>query len=89
MVWVAAESVQRGACPLTHGLDLLGGGTDMLSRPTYAIWLISTILAVFVLLMRYTGVDIPFVSQNFSGQTFEVLLVAYVLLWLGTVVSGL
>jgi hypothetical protein len=61
----------------------------MLSRPTYVIWVISTILAVLVLLMRYTGVDIPVVSENFSGRTFEVLLVAYVLLWLGTVVSGL
>jgi hypothetical protein len=61
----------------------------MLSRPTYAIWLISTILAVLVLLMRYTGIDIPVVSQNFSGRTFEVLLIAYVLLWLGTVVNGL
>lgn len=61
----------------------------MLSRPTYAIWLISTILAVLVLLMRFGGVDIPVVSENFAGRTFEVLLVAYVLLWLGTVVSGL
>jgi hypothetical protein len=61
----------------------------MLSRPTYAIWLISTILAVLVLLMRFGGVDIPVVSENFAGRTFEVLLLAYVLLWLGTVVSGL
>jgi hypothetical protein len=61
----------------------------MLSRPTYLIWFISTVLAVLVLLMRYTGVDIPFVSQNFGGRTFEVLLLAYVLLWLGTVLTGL
>lgn len=61
----------------------------MLSRPTYAIWLISTILAVVVLLMRYTGIDIPVISQNLAGRTFEVLLAAYVLLWLGTVVAGL
>jgi hypothetical protein len=61
----------------------------MLSRPTYAIWLISTLLAVFVILMRYAGVDIPVVSENFSGRTFEVLFVAYALLWLGTVVNGL
>lgn len=61
----------------------------MLSRPTYAIWLISTILAALVLIMRYTGYDIPYVTQNFSGRTFEMLLLAYVLLWLGTVVNGL
>ncbi len=61
----------------------------MLSRPTFVIWLISTILAVVVVLMVYGGIAVPVLSPIVSGNTFEVLLIAYVLLWLGTVVSGL
>ncbi len=61
----------------------------MLSRPTFLIWFISTILAIIVLVMTYGGVVIPVVSPAVAGHTFEVLLLAYVLLWLGTVVSGL
>jgi Na+-translocating ferredoxin:NAD+ oxidoreductase RnfD subunit len=61
----------------------------MLSRPTFVIWLISTILAVVVVLMVYGGIAVPVLSPIVSGHTFEVLLIAYVLLWLGTIVSGL
>jgi hypothetical protein len=61
----------------------------MLSRPTFLIWLISTVLAVIVILMTYGGVVVPGVSPAIAGHTFEVLLLAYVLLWLGTVVTGL
>jgi hypothetical protein len=61
----------------------------MLSRPTFVIWLISTILAVVVVLMVYAGIAIPVLSPIVAGHTFEVLLIAYVLLWLGTIVSGL
>ena len=61
----------------------------MLSRPTYAIWLISTLLAVVVILTHYTTVTVPVLSPLVSGHAFDTLLIAYVLLWLGTVVSGL
>jgi hypothetical protein len=61
----------------------------MLSRPTFAIWLISTILALVVILMTYAGIVIPVLSPIVSGNTFEVLLLAYILLWLGTVLTGL
>lgn len=61
----------------------------MLSRPTFVIWLISTILATVVILMIYAGITIPVLSPIVSGNTFEVLLLAYVLLWLGTVFNGL
>ena len=61
----------------------------MLSQPTFVIWLISTILAVVVVLMVYAGITVPVISPIVAGHTFEVLLVAYVLLWLGTIVSGL
>jgi hypothetical protein len=61
----------------------------MLSRPTFVIWLLSTVLAVVVVLLVYAGVVIPVISPIVTGHTFEVLLLAYILLWLGTVVSGL
>jgi hypothetical protein len=64
-------------------------GESMLSRPTFIIWLISTVLAVVVILMVYAGIAVPVISPIVAGHTFEVLLIAYVLLWLGTVVSGL
>ncbi|NJM34074.1 MAG: hypothetical protein HC850_04420 [Rhodomicrobium sp.] len=61
----------------------------MLSRPTFVIWLISTLLAAVVILMTYAGVAIPVISPIVAGHGFETLLIAYILLWLGTVVSGL
>jgi hypothetical protein len=64
-------------------------GKIMLSAPTVVIWLISTILAAVVVLMVYGGIVIPVLSPIVTGNTFEALLIAYVLLWLGTIVSGL
>jgi hypothetical protein len=61
----------------------------MLSRPTFLIWFLSTVLAVVVVLMVYGGIVVPVISPFVAAHTFEVLLIAYVLLWLGTVVSGL
>jgi hypothetical protein len=62
---------------------------NMLSRPTFAIWLISTIIAAVVILMNYAGIAVPVLSPIIAGHSFEALLIAYVLLWLGTVVTGL
>jgi hypothetical protein len=61
----------------------------MLSRPTFVVWFISTILAGVVVLMTYAGVTVPVLSPIVAGHTFEVLLIAYVILWLGTVFTGL
>ena len=61
----------------------------MLSKPTFALWFVSTVLAAVVVLMTYAGVTVPVLSEIVAGHTFEVLLVAYVILWLGTVFSGL
>jgi hypothetical protein len=58
------------------------------SAPTFAIWLISTILAAVVILMTYTTVNVPVASDLVAGRTFETLLIAYVLLWLGTILRG-
>ena len=61
----------------------------MPSRPTFIIWLISTIIAAVVILMNYAGVNVPVLSELIVGRSFEALLIAYILLWLGTVVTGL
>lgn len=61
----------------------------MPSRPTFIIWLISTIIAAVVILMNYAGVSVPVLSDLIAGRSFEALLLAYILLWLGTVVTGL
>ena len=61
----------------------------MLSRPTFVIWFLSTVLAAVVVLMTYAGVVVPVLSPIVAGHTFEVLLIAYVILWLGTVFTGL
>jgi hypothetical protein len=56
----------------------------MPSRPSLAIWLISTIIAAVVILMTYAGVTVPVVSPIVAGHSFEALLIAYLLLWAGT-----
>jgi hypothetical protein len=61
----------------------------MLSRPTFALWFLSTVLAAVVVLMTYAGITVPVLSPIAAGHTFEVLLVAYVILWFGTVFTGL
>jgi len=60
-----------------------------LSRPTYAIWVLSTILVGLVVALKYFSVSIPVVSPIVSGNLFEVLLVAFALLWAGTVFKGI
>ena len=64
-------------------------GKFMLSAPTFLIWVISTVIAAVVIVMVYGGVTVPVISPIVTGHTFEALLIAYVLLWLGTIVSGL
>jgi hydrogenase-4 membrane subunit HyfE len=59
-----------------------------MSSPTFAIWLISTILAAVVILMTYFGVTIPIISPIVSGHTYDTLLIAYALLWIGVVFRG-
>jgi predicted neutral ceramidase superfamily lipid hydrolase len=60
-----------------------------LSRPTFAIWLLSTVLVALVVALKYFAVSIPVVTPIVSGHLFEVLLVSFVLLWAGTVFRGI
>lgn len=56
-----------------------------LSAPTVAVWLLSTLLAALVIVLKYTSISIPEIGQYTNGRLFEILLAAYVLLWAGTV----
>jgi len=60
-----------------------------ISRPTYAIWLLSTILVALVIALKYFAVSVPVVSPIVSGHLFEVLLISFALLWAGTVFKGI
>ena len=52
-----------------------------LTAPSRLIFLISVLLAIAVLLVRYAGVSIPVVSDN----TTIAMLVAYLVLFVGVV----
>ena len=60
-----------------------------LSPPSFIIFLLSLILAALVILAKYFGITVPVLSDIIAGKNFEVLLVAYVLLFLGVVIRGL
>ena len=53
-------------------------------RPTYVVFVISTILAVLAIISQYIG-KVPIVG----GNEFLVLMLAFILLWLGVVLRGL
>lgn len=55
-----------------------------LTSPSFSVFLISVILFVLVLVVRYLGIAIPVVS----GNAFEILLVAYVVMLVGVLVRG-
>ncbi|MCW2310169.1 hypothetical protein [Rhodobium gokarnense] len=56
-----------------------------LSAPTWPVFLISLILAVLAVLVKYAIVAIPVVGPIIAGHTFEVLGIAYILIFLGVV----
>lgn len=55
-----------------------------LSGPSFGVFLISVILFVLVIAVRYFGISIPVVS----GNTFEMLIVAYVVMLVGVLIRG-
>lgn len=56
-----------------------------LSSPSFGVFIISVILFGLVVAVRYLDVVIPVVS----GNTFEMLLVAYVAMLLGVVFGNI
>ena len=55
-------------------------GGFALTPPTLVIFVISVILALVALLVRYAGIRIPIVSP---ARVFDVLAIAYILLVAG------
>ena len=57
-----------------------------LSAPSWGTFLLSVILVGLVVAAKYFGVEIPVLSPIVKKSMFEVLLVAWGLLFLGTVI---
>jgi len=54
-----------------------------LSAPTRLIYILSVILVALVVLTQYFGVEIPVLTTIVSRSPFEILLVAWALMFLG------
>jgi uncharacterized membrane protein len=54
-----------------------------LRSPTYIVFVLSVILVALVVLWKYFGVEIPVVTPIVQRSPFEILLVAWALLFLG------
>lgn len=60
-----------------------------LSAPAIATWFISSVLVLIAIASKYLGLSIPGIGALIDGNLFEVLLVAYALLWSGNLFRGL
>ena len=81
---------QGRALKETEFITPVGGSKHMrLTAPSFVIFLLSFIMATVVILLKYFGVTIPVISDIASGKTFEVLLLAYLLLFFGVIIRGL
>jgi hypothetical protein len=60
-------------------------GAFVLTPPSIAIFVISLLLALLAMLVRYGGVSIPIIN---ASRVFDVLAIAYVLLTVGVLVRG-
>jgi len=67
----------------------LGGKIMHLRTPSYATFLISFILAALVILSKYFGISVPILTDIVRGNYLEIMLVAYILLFLGVVTEKL
>jgi hypothetical protein len=56
-----------------------------LTPPSFPIFLISVIMVALVVAAKYFGANVPVLSPIVNRSMFEVLLVAYALLFLGVV----
>ena len=56
-----------------------------LTPPSQLVFVVSVLIAVLVVLVRYAGVSIPVVS----GNLFEALLIAYAILLAGNLFRGI
>jgi hypothetical protein len=56
-----------------------------LTPPTQLTLLISVVLAILAVILRYTGISIPLVGTH----TFGVLLIGYLVLLAGNLIEGI
>jgi hypothetical protein len=61
-------------------------GSFVLTPPSFAIFAISLVLALFALLMRYGGVNVPVLR---ASHAFDLLAIGYVLLTIGVLFRGI
>jgi uncharacterized membrane protein len=54
-----------------------------LSAPSFLIFILSVILVALVILSKYFGVEIPVLTTIVQRSPFEIMLVAWALLFLG------
>ena len=60
-----------------------------LRAPSYATFLISFILAALVILSKFFGISVPILTEIVRGNYLNIMLVAYILLFLGVVTEKL
>ena len=60
-------------------------GGFVLTPPSIAIFVISLLLALLAMLVRYGGVSVPIIT---ASRVFDVLAIAYVLLTAGVLIKG-
>lgn len=56
-----------------------------LAAPSFILFLLSTVLVVLVILSKYFGMQIPILSPIVAKSPFEVVLVAWGMLFIGVV----
>ena len=61
-------------------------GGFALTPPSLVIFMISVVLAVIALLIRYAHLSVPIIS---SARVFDVLAIAYVVLVIGVLFRGI
>lgn len=61
-------------------------GWYLLTPPSWPILIISVVLALMALLIRYAGITIPVLN---SARVFDVLAIAYAILLVGVLVRRL
>jgi hypothetical protein len=61
-------------------------GGFVLTPPSYALFVVSLVLAIIAFLIRYGGVSVPIIN---AARVFDVLAIAYVVLLVGVLVRRL
>jgi hypothetical protein len=82
---------ESGYCVLRERTSMQRVRAVMLSRPSYLIWVLSTVIAVLVIASKYFGVAslVPVVGPLVAQHTFEFMLIAFSMIWAGTVFKAL